>query len=426
MLSRNLEKTLHRALAFANQRRHEFATLEHLLLALTEDQDSVAVMRACGVDIARLREDLISHIDSEFAGLVLDRPEDAKPTAGFQRVLQRAAIHVQSSGREGVTGANVLVALFSERESHAVYFLQEQEMTRLDAVNYISHGIAKVALHTQRRTVHGADKDVASEKVVRRGHEALDAYCVDLNRKAARGKIDPLIGRADEVDRTIQILCRRTKNNPLYVGESGVGKTAIAEGLARRIVNREVPDVLNGVTIYGLDMGAMLAGTRYRGDFEERIKAVLAELEDMEGAILFIDEIHTVIGAGATSGGSMDASNLLKPALASGTLRCIGSTTYKEYRNYFEKDRALLRRFQKIDINEPSIDDTVKILTGLKPYYERHHKVRYTADALKIAVELSARYINDRKLPDKAIDVIDEAGAAQMLVAPSKRKKVIA
>ncbi|MEE8279623.1 MAG: ATP-dependent Clp protease ATP-binding subunit ClpA [Alphaproteobacteria bacterium] len=425
MLSRNLEQTLHRALAYANQRRHEFATLEHLLLALTEDQDSVAVMRACGIDVARLREDLLSYIDNEFAGLVLDRPEDAKPTAGFQRVLQRAAIHVQSSGREEVTGANVLVALFSERESHAVYFLQEQEMTRLDAVNYISHGIAKVALHAQRRTVHGADKDAASEKVVRRGHEALDAYCVDLNRKAAKGKIDPLIGRADEVERTIQILCRRTKNNPLYVGESGVGKTAIAEGLARRIVNREVPDVLHGTTIYALDMGAMLAGTRYRGDFEERIKAVLAELEDLEGAILFIDEIHTVIGAGATSGGSMDASNLLKPALASGTLRCIGSTTYKEYRSYFEKDRALVRRFQKIDINEPSIADSVKILQGLKPYYEKHHKVRYTAEAIHAAVHLSARFITDRKLPDKAIDVIDEAGAAQMLVPENRRRKVI-
>ncbi len=425
MLSRNLEQTLHRALAYANQRRHEFATLEHLLLALTEDQDTVAVMRACGIDVARLREDLLSYIDNEFAGLVLDRPEDAKPTAGFQRVLQRAAIHVQSSGREEVTGANVLVALFSERESHAVYFLQEQEMTRLDAVNYISHGIAKVALHAQRRTVHGADKDAASEKVVRRGHEALDAYCVDLNRKAAKGKIDPLIGRADEVERTIQILCRRTKNNPLYVGESGVGKTAIAEGLARRIVNREVPDVLHGTTIYALDMGAMLAGTRYRGDFEERIKAVLAELEDLEDAILFIDEIHTVIGAGATSGGSMDASNLLKPALASGTLRCIGSTTYKEYRNYFEKDRALVRRFQKIDINEPSIADSVKILKGLKPYYEKHHKVRYTAEAIHAAVHLSARFITDRKLPDKAIDVIDEAGAAQMLVPENRRRKVI-
>ncbi len=425
MLSRNLEQTLHRALAYANQRRHEFATLEHLLLALTEDQDSVAVMRACGIDVARLREDLLSYIDNEFAGLVLDRPEDAKPTAGFQRVLQRAAIHVQSSGREEVTGANVLVALFSERESHAVYFLQEQEMTRLDAVNYISHGIAKVALHAQRRTVHGADKDAASEKVVRRGHEALDAYCVDLNRKAAKGKIDPLIGRADEVERTIQILCRRTKNNPLYVGESGVGKTAIAEGLARRIVNGEVPDVLKGATIYSLDMGALLAGTRYRGDFEERIKAVLSELADQDDVILFIDEIHTVIGAGATSGGSMDASNLLKPALASGNLRCIGSTTYKEYRNYFEKDRALVRRFQKIDINEPSIKESIQILKGLKPYYEKHHRVRYTVDAIHAAVRLSARFITDRKLPDKAIDVIDEVGAAQMLLPAHRRRKVI-
>ncbi len=426
MLSRNLEQTLHRALAFANQRRHEFATLEHLLLALTEDQDAVAVMRACGVDLTRLREELVGYLDNELSSLVMDRSEDAKPTAGFQRVLQRAAIHVQSSGREEVTGANVLVALFSERESHAVYFLQEQEMTRLDAVNYISHGIAKVATRTERRGVHGSDDEGKSEKVVKKGHDALDAYCVNLNKKAASGKIDPLIGRADEVDRTIQILCRRTKNNPLYVGDPGVGKTAIAEGLARRIVHGEVPEVLKGSTIFALDMGSLLAGTRYRGDFEERIKAVINELQEQDNAILFIDEIHTVIGAGATSGGSMDASNLLKPALASGSLRCIGSTTYKEYRSYFEKDRALVRRFQKIDINEPSVEDAIKILKGLKPYYEKHHRVRYTDDAIVAAVNLSARYINDRKLPDKAIDVIDEVGAAQMLVPEGKRRKVIA
>ncbi len=425
MLSRNLEQTLHRALGFAQQRRYEFATLEHLLLALTEDQDAVAVMRACGVDVARLREDLLAYIDNELAGLVLDQPEDAKPTAGFQRVLQRAAIHVQSSGREEVTGANVLVALFSERESNAVYFLQEQEMTRLDAVNYISHGIAKVGTRTERRTADGTDEDAKAEKVVKRGHESLDAYCVDLNKKAAAGKIDPLIGRIHEVERTIQILCRRTKNNPLYVGEAGVGKTAIAEGLARRIVNGEVPDVLKHATIYSLDMGALLAGTRYRGDFEERIKAVLSELADQDDVILFIDEIHTVIGAGATSGGSMDASNLLKPALASGNLRCIGSTTYKEYRNYFEKDRALVRRFQKIDINEPSIKESIQILKGLKPYYEKHHRVRYTVDAIHAAVRLSARFITDRKLPDKAIDVIDEVGAAQMLLPAHRRRKVI-
>jgi ATP-dependent Clp protease ATP-binding subunit ClpA len=383
-------------------------------------------MRACGVKIDKLRQELVRYLDRELAGLVTSRGEDAKPTAGFQRVLQRAAIHVQSSGREEVTGANVLVALFSERESHAVYFLHQQEMSRLDAVNYISHGIAKVPGLSQQQSVHGADEDVGGERVVKKGHDALDAYCVNLNEKAAKGKIDPLIGREAEVERTIQILCRRTKNNPLYVGDPGVGKTAIAEGLARRILYDDVPEVLRGVTIYALDMGALLAGTRYRGDFEERLKAVISELESQEGAaILFIDEIHTVIGAGATSGGSMDASNILKPTLAAGTLRCIGSTTYKEFRNYFEKDRALVRRFQKIDVNEPSLEDTVKILRGLKPYYESHHGVRYTNEALRTAVDLSSRYINDRKLPDKAIDVLDEVGAAQMLLPPSKRKKTI-
>ncbi len=426
MLSHNLEQSLHRALAYANERRHEFATLEHLLLALVDDQDAIAVMRACGVKIDKLRQELVRYLDRELAGLVSGRGDDAKPTAGFQRVLQRAAIHVQSSGREEVTGANVLVALFSERESHAVYFLQQQEMSRLDAVNYISHGIAKVPGLSQQQSVHGADEDVAGERVVKKGHDALDAYCVNLNDKASKGKIDPLIGREAEVERTIQILCRRTKNNPLYVGDPGVGKTAIAEGLARRIVYDDVPEVLQGVTIYALDMGSLLAGTRYRGDFEERLKAVISELESQEGAgILFIDEIHTVIGAGATSGGSMDASNILKPTLASGSLRCIGSTTYKEFRNYFEKDRALVRRFQKIDINEPSLEDTVKILRGLKPYYEEHHGVRYTAEAIRAAVDLSSRYVNDRKLPDKAIDVLDEVGAAQMLLPPSKRKKTI-
>jgi len=425
MLSRNLEQSLHRALAYANERRHEYATLEHLLLALTEDQDAVAVLRACGVDLEKLRSELTEYLDNELSNLVTNRGEDAKPTAGFQRVLQRAAIHVQSSGREEVTGANVLVALFSERESHAVYFLQEQEMTRFDAVNYISHGIAKAPGRTETRRVSGADEDAAAEKVVKKGTEALEAYCVNLNKKAASGKIDPLIGREQEVERTIQILCRRSKNNPLYVGDPGVGKTAIAEGLARRIVNGEVPDVLENAIIYSLDMGALLAGTRYRGDFEERLKAVLSELEAQDNAVLFIDEIHTVIGAGATSGGAMDASNLLKPALASGSLRCIGSTTYKEYRNYFEKDRALVRRFQKIDVNEPSIEDAVKILQGIKPYYEKYHRVRYTNEAIRSAVELSARYIGDRKLPDKAIDIIDEVGAAQMLLPESRRKKTI-
>jgi ATP-dependent Clp protease ATP-binding subunit ClpA len=425
MLSRNLEQTLHRALAQANQRRHEYATLEHLLLALTEDQDAVAVLKACGVDLQRLRDELSAYIENDLAYLVTNRGEDAKPTSSFQRVLQRAAIHVQSSGREEVTGANVLVAIFSERESHAVYYLQDQDMSRLDAVNYISHGIAKVPGHSEQRRVTGAEEETREEKGTKKGDEALATYCVNLNEKAAKGRIDPLIGREAEVERTIQILCRRQKNNPLYVGEPGVGKTAIAEGLARRISKGEVPDVLKPAVIYQLDMGALLAGTRYRGDFEERLKAVVSELESKPHSVLFIDEIHTVIGAGATSGGAMDASNLLKPALASGTLRCIGSTTYKEYRNYFEKDRALVRRFQKIDVNEPSLDDTVKILRGLKPYYEEHHKVRYTEDAIRTAVDLAARYINDRKLPDKAIDVIDEVGAAQMLLPPSKRKKTI-
>ncbi|GAB4173789.1 MAG: ATP-dependent Clp protease ATP-binding subunit ClpA [Thalassobaculales bacterium] len=426
MLSRNLEKTLHRALDQANTRRHELATLEHLLLALADDQDAVAVLRACNVDVDKLKRDLAGYIDAELQNLVSDRAEEAKPTPSFQRVVQRAVIHVQSSGRAEVTGANVLVALFSERESHAVYFLQEQDMSRFDAVNYISHGIAKVPQRAQGKTVHGTDEDAQAEKVVKKGGEALDAYCVNLNKKAAEGRIDPLIGREAEVERTIQILCRRTKNNPLYVGDPGVGKTAIAEGLARRIVHGQVPEVLGKSVIYQLDMGALLAGTRYRGDFEERLKAVMTELEAQPHAILFIDEIHTVIGAGATSGGAMDASNLLKPALASGTLRCIGSTTYKEYRSYFEKDRALVRRFQKIDINEPTIEDAFKILKGLKPYYEEHHGVRYTVEAIRAAVDLSAKYINDRKLPDKAIDVIDEVGAAQMLVPPSKRKKTIA
>jgi len=425
MLSQNLEKTLHHALAAAAERHHEYATLEHLLFALCDDTDAIAVMRACNVDIEQLRNSVRDFLNEDLRDLVSIANEDPKPTAGFQRVVQRAAIHVQSSGREEVTGANVLVALFSERESHAVYFLQLQEMTRLDAVNYISHGIAKRPATAERKTVHGADPDAKSEDVVKKGREALTAYCVDLNEKARAGKIDPLIGRDKEIDRTIQILCRRTKNNPLYVGDAGVGKTAIAEGLARRIINKEVPEVLFDATIFSLDMGALLAGTRYRGDFEERLKAVVSELEAMKGAVLFIDEIHTVIGAGATSGGAMDASNLLKPALASGSLKCIGSTTYKEYRNHFEKDRALVRRFQKIDVAEPSIEDTIKILKGLKPYYEEHHKVRYTAEAIRTAVELAAKYIHDRKLPDKAIDVIDEVGASRMLLPEAKRKKVV-
>jgi len=425
VLSRNLEHTLHRALALATDRHHEFATLEHLLLALVEDSDAMSVMKACGVDLERLAEEVTDFLDTELDDLRSTQDIEPKPTAGFQRVIQRAVIHVQSSGREEVTGANVLVALFSERESHAVYFLQLHEMSRLDAVNYISHGIAKVAGEDRARTVHGADEDAGEEKVVRKGEDALDAYCVNLNEKAADGRIDPLIGRQAEIDRTIQVLCRRNKNNPLYVGDPGVGKTALAEGLAKRIVEHDVPEVLEDAVIYALDMGALLAGTRYRGDFEERLKNVMSELESLPHAVLFIDEIHTVIGAGATSGGSMDASNILKPALQSGALRCMGSTTYKEYRGYFEKDRALVRRFQKIDVYEPSIDDTVKILKGLKPYFEEHHRVRYTNDALKTAVELAARYITDRKLPDKALDVIDEVGASRMLLPENRRKKTI-
>jgi ATP-dependent Clp protease ATP-binding subunit ClpA len=434
--SRSLEKALHRALALAASRKQELATLEHLLLSLTDDKDAIGVMKACGVNIDELKESLSDYIDSELANLVTDNVTEAKPTASFQRVIQRAVIHVQSSGREEVTGANVLVAIFAERESHAAFFLQEQDMTRYDAVNYISHGIAKKPGLSETRAVRGADQDGENNSGEEQGgapnsagkkktESALEAYCVDLNKKAADGKVDPLIGRAKEVDRTIQILCRRTKNNPLFVGDPGVGKTAIAEGLARKIIKGEVPAVLKDCTIYSLDMGTLLAGTRYRGDFEERLKAVMKEIEQKPGSILFIDEIHTVIGAGATSGGSMDASNLLKPALAGGALRCIGSTTYKEYRQHFEKDRALVRRFQKIDVNEPSIPDAIAIMKGLKPYYEEFHKVTYTDEAIEGSVQLSARYMADRKLPDKAIDVIDETGASQMLVAEDQRKKVI-
>jgi ATP-dependent Clp protease ATP-binding subunit ClpA len=432
--SRNLEQSLHRALAIANERHHEYATLEHLLFSLTEDGDAAAVMRACSVDLDILRKNLLEYIDQELDNLVSEDREDAKPTAGFQRVIQRAVIHVQSSGREEVTGANVLVAIFAERESHAAYFLQEQDMTRYDAVNYISHGIAKrPGLSDSRRVPRGAEEEAEAREAreakesgeSKKKEAALDAYCVNLNKKARDGRIDPLIGRDNEVQRTIQVLCRRHKNNPLLVGDPGVGKTAIAEGLARKIVMGDVPEVLADATVFALDMGTLLAGTRYRGDFEERLKQVMKEIEHHKKAILFIDEIHTVIGAGATSGGAMDASNLLKPALAQGVLRCIGSTTYKEYRQYFEKDRALVRRFQKIDVNEPTIADAIEIMKGLKPYFEEFHKLRYTNEAIKAAVELSARYINDRKLPDKAIDVIDETGASQMLLPEAKRKKTI-
>jgi ATP-dependent Clp protease ATP-binding subunit ClpA len=427
-----LEKALHQALTLANERHHEYATLEHLLLALIDDAEAAAVMRACNVDLDDLKQTVLTYIDTELDNLVTGYDEDSKPTAGFQRVIQRAVIHVQSSGREEVSGANVLVAIFAERESHAAYFLQEQQMTRYDAVNYISHGIAKRPGSSESRPPRGAEDeqsgvngDQQEDGGKKKQQDALTAYCVNLNTKARAGKIDPLIGRASEINRTIQVLCRRSKNNPLYVGDPGVGKTAIAEGLAKRIVEGDVPEVLADATIFALDMGTLLAGTRYRGDFEERLKQVVKELEEYPGAVLFIDEIHTVIGAGATSGGAMDASNLLKPALSSGAIRCIGSTTYKEFRQFFEKDRALVRRFQKIDVNEPTVEDAIEIMKGLKPYFEDFHKVKYTAEAIKASVELSARYINDRKLPDKAIDVIDETGASQMLVPEGKRKKTI-
>ncbi|MCK0168009.1 ATP-dependent Clp protease ATP-binding subunit ClpA [Jannaschia sp. S6380] len=431
--SNTLEQAIHAALAQANARRHELATLEHLLLVLIDEPDAARVMQACGVNLDELRQTVEDFIEDDLSTLVTDvEGSEAVPTAAFQRVIQRAAIHVQSSGRTEVTGANVLVAIFAERESNAAYFLQEQDMTRYDAVNFIAHGVAKDPEFGEPRAVQGSEEENdgftgASDgpNPAENRESALAKYTVDLNKKSEKGDIDPLIGRAHEVERAIQVLCRRRKNNPLLVGDPGVGKTAIAEGLARKIVQGEVPEVLSGATIFSLDMGALLAGTRYRGDFEERLKAVVSELEEHPDAVLFIDEIHTVIGAGATSGGAMDASNLLKPALAGGKLRTMGSTTYKEFRQHFEKDRALSRRFQKIDVNEPSVDDTVKILKGVKPYFEDHHGIKYTADAIKSAVELSARYINDRKLPDKAIDVIDEAGAAQALVPDSKRRKTI-
>jgi ATP-dependent Clp protease ATP-binding subunit ClpA len=425
--SRNLEQTLRRALALANEHRHEYVTLEHLLLSLIDDDDAAQVMQACKVDLDKLRANLDAYLEEELDSLIIDNRDndEARPTAGFQRVLQRAMLHVDSSGGREVTGANVLVALFSERESHAAYFLQEQDMTRYDAVNFISHGLAKRPGQNQPRPVRGSGEGEDGERAVKQGSEALAAYCVNLNKKAREGKIDPLIGREAEVLRAIQILCRRQKNNPLLVGDPGVGKTAIAEGLARKINEHQVPEVLADATIFSLDMGALLAGTRYRGDFEERLKSVMKELENHPKAVLFIDEIHTVIGAGATSGGAMDASNLLKPALQNGGLRCMGSTTYKEYRQHFEKDRALARRFQKIDVAEPTIPDAIKILMGLKPYFEDFHKVKFTDEAIKAAVELSARHIGDRKLPDKAIDVIDETGASQMLLKPEERRELI-
>ena len=419
MLSEELEDTLRRALAIAGDHAHEFATLEHLLLAMTEDADALGVLHGCKVDVEQLRDMLQAHIDDEFTSIVNPSEDlEVQPTSGFQRVVQRAIIHTQSSGRGPATGANILIAMYSERESHAVWFLNSLNMNRLDAVSFVSHGSGEQVRGADDQTNEAGEDSAASE-------DALAEYAVNLNTKAAEGRIDPLIGRDREVDRTVQVLCRRTKNNPLYVGDPGVGKTAIAEGLALRIHDGEVPDVLKTAVIYALDMGQLLAGTRYRGDFEERLKAVMKKVEGDPDAILFIDEIHTIIGAGATSGGAMDASNLLKPALQSGGLRCIGSTTYKEFRSYFEKDRALARRFQKIDVPEPSLPDTIKILQGLKSRYEAHHGVRFTHAALKTAAELAGRYINDRKLPDKAIDVIDEAAAAQNLVPPSRRRQVI-
>jgi len=424
----SLEEAIHRALEYASERRQEFATLEHLLLSLIDDKDASAVMRACSVNLEILRKQLIQYIDTDLDALIVSEIEDVQPTTGFQRVVQRALIHVQSSGREEVTGANVLVAIFAERESHAAFFLLEQDMTRFDAVNYISHGVAKRGDQSETRSVRGVDDDAAtveSAEDQNREPDVLENFCINLNKKANEGRIDPLIGRDMEVNRTIQILCRRQKNNPLFVGEPGVGKTAIAEGLARRIVNKEVPEVLHDAVIFQLDMGSLLAGTRYRGDFEERLKSVIKEIEKAPGSVLFIDEIHTIIGAGATSGGAMDASNLLKPALANGAIKCIGSTTYKEFRNYFEKDRAMVRRFQKIDVEEPTPEDAVKILNGLKPYYEKHHNVKYTDQAIQGSVDLSVKYLHDKKLPDKAIDVLDESGAAQMLVAEEERLKTI-
>ena len=422
MLSKELELTLNSAFREAREKRHEFMTVEHLLLALLDNPAASKVLKACGAEIDKLREELTEYLGESTPVLPVKDDRETQPTLGFQRVLQRAVFHVQSSGKKEVTGANVLVAIFGERESQAVYFLNRQNISRLDIVNYISHGISKVHDNEDADAFAPAEEEKLSESS---NKSPLEAYAINLNQQALLGKIDPLIGRRDEIQRTVQILCRRRKNNPLYVGEAGVGKTAMAEGLAKMIVDGEVPDILNESTIYALDLGALLAGTKYRGDFEKRLKGVLAQLKKEPGSILFIDEIHTIIGAGAASGGVMDASNLIKPMLASGDLRCIGSTTYQEYRGIFEKDRALSRRFQKIDVTEPSVEETVKILKGLKSRFEEHHQVKYSHQAIRTAAELSHRYINERYLPDKAIDVIDEAGATQKLLPPSRRKKTI-
>ena len=423
MIAQELEVSLHMAFVEARQKRHEFITVEHLLLALLDNPSAAEVLRACAVNIDDLRKELAAFINEHTP--VVDGSEeiDTQPTLGFQRVIQRAILHVQSSGKKEVTGANVLVAIFGEKDSHAVYFLQRQGVTRLDIVNFISHGITKAAQPAAASKPESEQGE--QEQDTGQAGGALDSFTQNLNAQALMGKIDPLIGRDGELERVIQTLCRRRKNNPLLVGEAGVGKTAIAEGLARRIIEGRVPDILADATIYALDMGALLAGTKYRGDFEQRLKSVLKQLLDNPNAILFIDEIHTLIGAGAASGGTLDASNLLKPALSSGQLKCIGATTYTEYRGVFEKDHALSRRFQKIDVNEPSVEETVSILKGLKSRFEQHHGVKYSATALSSAAELSARYINDRHLPDKAIDVIDEAGAAQRVLPKSKQKKVI-
>jgi ATP-dependent Clp protease ATP-binding subunit ClpA len=421
MIAQELEVSLHMAFVEARQKRHEFITVEHLLLALLDNPTAAEVLRACGANMDELRKNLTQHIAEQTPRIAADREVDTQPTLGFQRVIQRAILHVQSSGKKEVTGANVLVAIFGEKDSHAVYFLQQQGIARLDVVNYISHGITKTPQAHQGKNEQESEQEGQAET----SNSPLDNYTQNLNALALAGKIDPLIGRDKELERVVQTLCRRRKNNPLLVGEAGVGKTAIAEGLARRIVEGNVPDLLTKCTVYALDMGALLAGTKYRGDFEQRLKAVLKQLVDNPNAILFIDEIHTVIGAGAASGGTLDASNLLKPVLSTGQLKCIGATTYNEYRGVFEKDHALSRRFQKIDVVEPSVDETVEILKGLKTRFEAHHSVKYTANALTTAAELSARYINDRHLPDKAIDVIDEAGAAQRIAPKAKQKRII-
>ena len=423
MLDKNLEVTLNNVFNEARDQRHEYVTVEHLLLALLDNISAAQVLRACGANLNELHSELSKFIRDNSPLLTKSDEHDTQPTLGFQRVLQRAVFHVQSSGKKEVNGANVLVAIFGERESHAAYFLNQQEVNRLDVVNYISHGIAKIS-----EDEHGHESESAEEEHLagdESGSSPLEKYAVNLNQLAEQGKIDPLIGRQHEIERTIQILCRRRKNNPLYVGEAGVGKTAIAEGLAKKIVDGEVPDVIADNVIYSLDLGALLAGTKYRGDFEKRLKNIISQLKKQEGSILFIDEIHSIIGAGAASGGVMDASNIIKPVLASGEIKCIGSTTYQEYRGIFEKDRALARRFQKIDVTEPTINETVKILEGLKSRFEKHHQIRYTHQSLRSAVELADRHITARQLPDKAIDIIDEAGASQQLVTASRRKKTI-